>query len=76
MRGAGGRGAAPAPSAPYQGIDHFGFAVKNIDGICATLKEKGVRFTLEPYDIRPGTRIAFIRGPENISIELLERTPV
>ena len=50
--------------------------MKNIDGICATLKEKGVRFTLEPYDIRPGTRIAFIRGPENISIELLERTPV
>jgi len=67
---------AAAPSAPYQGIDHFGFAVKGIDAVVAQLKAKGVRFTMEPNDIRPGTRIAFLRGPENISIELLERTPV
>ena len=41
----------------------------------AELKAKGVRFTLDPTTIRPGVRIAFLRGPEEISIELLERTP-
>jgi hypothetical protein len=31
---------------------------------------------MEPNSPRPGIRICFIRGPENISIELLERFPV
>jgi hypothetical protein len=31
---------------------------------------------MEPNTIRPGVRIAFLRGPEGVSIELLERTPV
>ena len=30
---------------------------------------------MEPTDIRPGVRIAFLRGPEGVSIELLERKP-
>ena len=29
---------------------------------------------MEPKQARPGVRIAFIKGPQNISIELLERT--
>jgi hypothetical protein len=28
---------------------------------------------MEPTTIRPGVRIAFLRGPEGVSIELLER---
>ena len=36
-------------------------------------KAKGVAFTKEPQTIRPGVRICFIRGPQGISIELLER---
>jgi catechol 2,3-dioxygenase-like lactoylglutathione lyase family enzyme len=58
---------------PYQGLDHFGLAVKDIDGAAAALKAKGVTFTTEPTTIRPGVRICFIRGPQDISIELLER---
>ncbi len=68
--------AAAAPSAPYQGIDHFGLSVTGLDAAVAGLKAKGVQFTMEPTEPRPGIRICFIRGPENISIELLERTPV
>ena len=37
------------------------------------LKAKGVAFTMEPTTIRPGVRIAFLRAPENVSIELLQR---
>lgn len=71
-----GKDAAPAPSAPYLGIDHFGFAVTGLDAYIARLKAKGVTVTMEPNEPRPGIRISFIRGPENISIEILERFPV
>jgi catechol 2,3-dioxygenase-like lactoylglutathione lyase family enzyme len=70
-----GDGVNPPPSTPYQGLDHFGLAVKDIDDVAAHLKAKGVAFTKEPHTIRPGVRICFIRGPQGISIELLERDP-
>jgi len=66
----------PPPVTPYQGLDHFGLSVTGIDAIVAELKAKGAEFTLEPTDIRPGVRIAFLRGPEGVSIELLERKSV
>ena len=62
-----------APTTPYQGLDHFGLSVSNIDAIAADLKAKGVEFTREPETIRPGVRICFLRGPEGVSIELLDR---
>jgi catechol 2,3-dioxygenase-like lactoylglutathione lyase family enzyme len=68
-----GDGVHPAPTTPYQGLDHFGLAVSGIDAVAAELKAKGVEFTKEPTTIRPGVRICFIRGPEGVSIELLER---
>ncbi|MBR0679176.1 VOC family protein [Roseomonas eburnea] len=63
-----------APSAPYRGLEHIGLAVTDIDAVVAEMKTKGVTFTMEPTTIRPGVRIAFLRGPENVSIELLERS--
>ncbi len=32
--------------------------------MAAGLKAKGVTFTAEPHNIRPGIRICFIRGPQ------------
>lgn len=68
-----GDGVHAPPVTPHQGLDHFGLSVKDIDAVAAELKAKGVTFTTEPTTIRPGVRICFIRGPEGISIELLER---
>jgi lactoylglutathione lyase len=68
-----GSGVNPAPITPYQGLDHFGLTVTGIDAIAAGLKAKGVEFTREPTTVRPGVRICFIRGPEGVSIELLDR---
>jgi catechol 2,3-dioxygenase-like lactoylglutathione lyase family enzyme len=68
-----GDGVNAAPVTPYQGLDHFGLTVKDIDAVAAEIKAKGVTFTKEPTTIRPGVRICFIRGPQGISIELLER---
>jgi lactoylglutathione lyase len=64
---------APPPSPPHQGLDHFGLRVDDLDAVAAELKAKGVTFTMEPRQAKPGLRIAFIRGPQGISIELLER---
>jgi lactoylglutathione lyase len=64
----------PPPTTPYQGLDHFGLCVTGIDAIVAELKGKGVKFTKEPTTVRPGVRIAFLRAPEGVSIELLDRT--
>jgi lactoylglutathione lyase len=68
-----GDGVNTAPVTPYQGLDHFGLTVKDIDAVAAEIKAKGVEFTKEPTTIRPGVRICFIRGPQGISVELLER---
>src|SRR5262249_8164563 len=73
---AAGDGVNPAPTTPYQGLDHFGLTVSGIDAIAAELKGKGVEFTTEPTTVRPGVRVCFIRGPQGISIELLERWAV
>lgn len=67
--------AVAGPAHPHQGLDHFGLEVKAIDAVVADLKAKGAVFTRGPETIRPGTRIAFLTGPEGVSIELLERTP-
>ena len=66
-------GVNPPPTTPYQGLDHFGLSVSGIDAIAADLKSKGAVFTMEPTTIRPGVRVCFIRGPEGVSIELLDR---
>jgi lactoylglutathione lyase len=71
---AAGDGVNAPPVTPYQGLDHFGLSVTGIDAIAAELKAKGVVFTKEPTTVRPGVRICFIRGPEGVSIELLDRT--
>jgi len=71
---AAGDGVNMPPTTPYQGLDHFGLVVTGIDAIAADLKAKGVEFTREPTTVRPGTRVCFIRGPQGVSIELLDRT--
>ena len=70
---ASGDGTNAAPAIPYRGLDHFGLAVSGIDEIAADLKKKGVEFTREPTTVRPGTRVCFIKAPEGVSIELLDR---
>ena len=64
---------ADPPQPPYLGLEHIGLRVKGIDDVVAELKSKGAEFTVEPKTIRPGVRIAFLRGPQNVHIELLDR---
>jgi catechol 2,3-dioxygenase-like lactoylglutathione lyase family enzyme len=63
-----------SPAEPYLGLDHFGFRVDSVDDTVAELKRRGADIVTEPRTIRPGVRIAFVRAPDNIRIELLERS--
>jgi len=56
------------------GVDHFGLSVPgDFDAFCAALKRKGVVFSLDPTNINPDTRIAFISAPDGVSVELVSR---
>jgi lactoylglutathione lyase len=62
------------PADPHLGLDHFGLRVDNLDAAYAELKQRGAEFAVEPRTIRPGVKIAFVRGPDDVRIELLERS--
>ncbi len=53
------------------GYDHIGLQVEDIDAAYEDLKKKGFEFFMAPKDI-PDLRIAFFRGPEDITIELVQ----
>lgn len=61
------------PQPPHLGLEHVGLAVTDMNAVCAELKARGAEFVVEPHAPRPGVRIAFVRGPEDVRIELLER---
>ena len=73
------RGQRPAELAAEKpglqwGVDHFGMRVKgDFDGFCTGLRNKGVAFSMDPTDFNPTTRIAFIKAPDGVSVELLHR---
>lgn len=61
------------PHEPHLGLDHFGFRVDNVDETVAELRRRGADVFDGPRTIRPGVRIAFVRAPDDIRIELLQR---
>ena len=63
-----------APAEPYIGLEHFGLRVENMDEAVAELKRRGAEFSVEPHTYRPGVKVAFVRAPDNVRIELLERS--
>ena len=64
----------PATIQTKEGLDHFGFAVDDMDAAAEDLRAKGVKFVVEPMQVRPGLRIAYIEAPDKVRIELSERT--
>ena len=62
------------PVEPHLGLDHFGLRVDDLDEAAADLKSKGAEFSTEPFQLRPGVKIAFVRAPGDVRIELLERS--
>ncbi|MBF0102562.1 MAG: VOC family protein [Desulfobacterales bacterium] len=54
------------------GYDHLGLEVDNVDETYEVLKAKGVQFSMPPTALpNIGKKIAFLKGPDNITIEIL-----
>lgn len=53
--------------------NHIGFTVSDIDAVAGRLEAKGVEFAKAINTPRPGIQMFFLRGPENLLIEVLER---
>ncbi|MBX8637183.1 MAG: VOC family protein [Thermoplasmata archaeon] len=53
-------------------LDHIAFSIENMDQFIARMKEEGVEIAKEPY-LLGTSRIAFIKDPNGIWIEMIER---
>ncbi|HEX6663902.1 MAG TPA: VOC family protein [Gaiellaceae bacterium] len=57
------------------GYGHIALAVDNLDDTLARLHEQGIDPEREPYRVREGgSRICFVRDPDEYRIELIDRS--
>ncbi len=62
----------PVSDSAQTGLGHFGIRTNNLEEAIDELKAKGVKFTREIKEVRPGFKVSFLTGPENVSVELQE----
>lgn len=55
------------------GLEHFGFGVENLEAELDRLARAGIRIVLPLTDVVGGTRLAYIEGPDDVLIELVQR---
>ena len=56
------------------GYGHIALGVDDLDGTLARLAEQGIEPERAPYQVREGgSRICFVRDPDEYRIELIER---
>lgn len=56
-----------------RGLGHVGVVVEDLEKTVQEMKAKGAEFLVEPREAMPGTRIAFVKGPEEDTIEIVQR---
>ena len=54
------------------GLEHFGFAVEDLEADLDRLQGAGVRIVLPLTEVVGGTRLAYIEGPDDVLIELVQ----
>lgn len=53
---------------------HFAFSVESLDEFTQKLNTLGYEYLYEPFDLNgKGSRIAFVKDPDNNEIELIEK---
>jgi lactoylglutathione lyase len=65
---------------PYElgtGYGHIAISTDDLDGTLARLAEQGIEPERAPYSIREGgSRLCFVRDPDDYRIEIIERPKV
>lgn len=63
----------PEGTADYHfGLEHFGFETDNIEESMTSLEAAGVEVLLPITQSATGAKISYIKGPDNVRIELVE----
>jgi catechol 2,3-dioxygenase-like lactoylglutathione lyase family enzyme len=63
----------PGDASAHHGLEHFGFDSEGLEGDIARLEGLGARLLEGPIQIPNGPRIAFLRAPDEVRVELIER---
>jgi len=56
------------------GLRYVTFVISNLEEVCDRLKKDGTAFEKEPFEIRPGTKIAMVRDPDGNVVEFVQRS--
>ena len=57
------------------GYGHIAIGVDDLDGTLRQLKEQGIDPEREPYQVREGgSRVTFVRDPDQYCVELIDRS--
>ena len=62
----------PGDASAHHGLEHFGFDSVNLETDIARLEKFGARLLEGPIEIPNGPRIAFLRAPDDVRVELIE----
>ena len=62
----------PGDANAHHGLEHFGFDSANLEADIARLEGLGARLLEGPIQIPNGPRIAFMRAPDDVRVELIE----
>ena len=57
---------------PHYGLEHFGLDTDDIDAAMDMLQAKGTEVLLPITQVGSGNRISYVRGPDNVRIELVQ----
>jgi catechol 2,3-dioxygenase-like lactoylglutathione lyase family enzyme len=55
------------------GLEHFGFHTEDLAADLERLQKADVRVVLPLTEVVGGTRLAYIEGPDDVLIELVQR---
>ena len=66
----------PGDAGAHHGLEHFGFDTEDIDADIRRLEGLGARLLEGPIQNPNGLRIAFLRAPDDVRVELVERKQI
>jgi catechol 2,3-dioxygenase-like lactoylglutathione lyase family enzyme len=54
------------------GLTHFAVEVDDIDATAARIAGRGGEFLIPPFQIRPTRKVAFVKAPDGVLIQLIQ----
>jgi catechol 2,3-dioxygenase-like lactoylglutathione lyase family enzyme len=67
-----GEALGPGDASAHHGLEHFGFDSQNLETDIARLEGLGARLLDGPIQVPNGPRVAFLRAPDDVRVELVE----